>query len=280
MSNILRGLFGKKKADTPMRDVASIAACLSTPAVQVVKTSGATLSHFGGLPDLPPAFIWPEQGVVRLSFLARLSLTEIQQVQKVDWLPSSGALLFFYDLDKQPWGFDPSDRGGAAVLHAPDLPCPSLELQNDPVHSGALPHRNVSFRRIDVFPSWERESVEAFGFSDAESDRYSELAEGVIGDEAKHQVGGFPAPVQRDEMELECQLVTNGLYCGDPRGYKDPRAAALESGAADWKLLFQMDSDDDLGVMWGDAGMIYFWIREQAAARGKFEECWLILQCY
>lgn len=80
-------------------------------------------------------------------------------------------------------------------------------------------------------------------------------------------------------MELECQLVTNGLYCGDSSGYKDPRAESLKAGAANWKLLLQLVSDDDLGVMWGDSGTVYFWVEEQAASVGRFENTWLILQC-
>jgi hypothetical protein len=42
-------------------------------------------------------------------------------------------------------------------------------------------------------------------------------------------------------MQLECQLASNGIYCGDPDGYKNPRVAELKSGAADWILLLQID---------------------------------------
>lgn len=80
-------------------------------------------------------------------------------------------------------------------------------------------------------------------------------------------------------MELECQLVTNGLYCGDSSGYEDPGVKDLERGIGDWHLLFQMDSDDELNIMWGDAGLIYFWIRKQDALEGIFAKTWLVLQC-
>ncbi|MCR8632194.1 YwqG family protein [Paenibacillus radicis (ex Xue et al. 2023)] len=36
----------------------------------------------------------------------------------------------------------------------------------------------------------------------------------------------------------------------------------LEKGVSDWKLLLQIDSEEEIGMMWGDAGRIYFWIRE------------------
>jgi len=80
-------------------------------------------------------------------------------------------------------------------------------------------------------------------------------------------------------MELESQLVSNGLYCGDETGYNDPRAAALAEGAADWVLLLQVDTDDDAGMMWGDCGLIYFWIRREDLARRDFSNVWMILQC-
>ena len=32
--------------------------------------------------------------------------------------------------------------------------------------------------------------------------------------------------------------------------------------------------------MWGDFGMIYFWIRESDARAGRFDNAWLILQCH
>jgi uncharacterized protein YwqG len=44
-------------------------------------------------------------------------------------------------------------------------------------------------------------------------------------------------------------------------------------------LLLQVDSDD-VGMMWGDGGRLYFWIREQDARRADFSNVWMILQCY
>ena len=82
-------------------------------------------------------------------------------------------------------------------------------------------------------------------------------------------------------MRLESQLVTNGIYVGDSSGYEDPRAGELESGADDWRLLFQLDSDEDrLGVMWGDVGRLYFWMREEDLRGRRFDAAWTILQCH
>ena len=41
----------------------------------------------------------------------------------------------------------------------------------------------------------------------------------------------------------------------------------------------QIDTDDELNVMWGDAGMIYFWVEEDKARKGDFSNTWLVRQC-
>ncbi|MCA9404210.1 MAG: DUF1963 domain-containing protein, partial [Candidatus Omnitrophica bacterium] len=94
------------------------------------------------------------------------------------------------------------------------------------------------------------------------------------------QMFGYPNPIQQDMMQLECQLVTNGLYCGDTSGYENPRALELAKGKDDWVLLFQLDEHPPSEMVWGDAGMLYFWIRKQDLAERRFERTWMILQCH
>jgi len=143
-----------------------------------------------------------------------------------------------------------------------------------------VPPRFISPRRISSYPSYERPEISALELTDDQSDALIEISSNVFGDAPCHQIGGFPSPVQGDTMELECQLASNGIYAGEPDAYTTPRAKALEAGARDWRLLFQVDSDDDLKVMWGDAGIIYFWIREEDARAGRFDKAWLVLQCH
>ena len=42
-------------------------------------------------------------------------------------------------------------------------------------------------------------------------------------------------------------------------------------------LLLQLDTDDDTGWMWGDMGMIYFWIAPQELDARNFDDVRLIL---
>lgn len=102
----------------------------------------------------------------------------------------------------------------------------------------------------------------------------------------RHRLGGHADCVQ-NPMELECQHVTNasalfssGLYCGDDAtGYEKLPEEALAAGALDWRLLLQIDTDEDAGMMWGDCGTLYYWIKEDDLRAAAFDKSWLILQC-
>jgi uncharacterized protein YwqG len=57
----------------------------------------------------------------------------------------------------------------------------------------------------------------------------------------------------------------------------DPAEAAVE--AARWRPLFQMDSDDDLDAMWGDAGMLYWLARPEDLNAGDLTRATFTWQC-
>lgn len=277
---IFRKLFGarekvdwnkaRESLDAKIKD-------LRHPAVRLRKTSEIKKSKFGGKPFVDRTnFEWPLNNGKPMTFLAQLDLAEICSVIHYDWLANAGSLLFFYDVIEMPWGFDPKDRGGWKVLYYTnpseyaeyplglDNECKIKEIFIEPV-------------LVQLLPNYDDPTVETLGLSDEEIDAYIDLDDGD--DEPSHQVGGFPSPIQGNHMELESQLASNGIYVGNPDGYKSDEAKKLGSGAKDWKLLFQFDSDDDLEVMWGDCGMIYFWVQKQKSKINEFDNTWLILQC-
>jgi len=93
-----------------------------------------------------------------------------------------------------------------------------------------------------------------------------------------HCIGGHADEIQGD-IRLEAQLVSNGIYCGDGKGYARGREKGLDAGASDWRLLLQVDSEERIGMYWGDCGRIYFLIRQEDLRHRRFEKVWLILQC-
>jgi uncharacterized protein YwqG len=263
-----------------MRNVRELVAPLARPAAHVVVVDVPTRSHFGGLPNLPPDLPWPKRDGTPLTFLARLSLSELQRAQAFDWLPTSGALLFFYDFEEPPWGNHPNDCEFFSVLQAPDLTfMASPEAANTDDAGRSLPHRNVGFRPIQSLPSvqiipGERELIREGDLTEKEFKEYVELTEEEFRGTLKNQVGGFPWPMQWDIMELDCQLASHGLYSHE---HDSPRAIELSPGAADWRLLFQIDEDEVINKLF--SSMIYFWVREQDARAGVFEYAWVTAQC-
>ncbi len=277
--SFLRRLFGAGP-DPPPRPVDELVAGLLRPAVHLSTTDAGAGSYFGGLPELPEATAWPAKDGRPLAFLAAVDLAEVAAAERFDWLPDSGRLFFFYDTEEQAWGFDPTDAGGWRVLLVETGEALAARPSPAGLSAGLVfPRRGIDFQGVELPPSSQRREFESRDLTEAEYDAVEDYRITLLGDVPAHQVGGYPSPMQSDDMELECQLASNGVYCGDPSGYEDPRVESLEPGAADWRLLLQIDSDDDLDFMWGDAGLIYFWIREQDARQSAFDKAWLILQC-
>jgi uncharacterized protein YwqG len=213
------------------------------------------------------------------SFVAQVSLADIAPLDSQGAvLPSAGLLVFFYDAEQQAWGFDPADQDARQVSFIePGVPLVRTDFPTDlPGHGRYQEVRLVGEQEVTYAP-WESFAVDQLGLSRRERFAYAK-AMGSQQNEVIHQLLGHPDPVQGD-MQLECQLASNGVYCGSPSGYRDPRVPALRSGAADWRLLPQIDSDDPAGMMWGDVGRIYYWMHTEDLAARRFDRAWLVLQC-
>jgi uncharacterized protein YwqG len=240
-------------------------------------------TKLGGTPDLPDDMEWPECNGVPMALLAQIRLQDVVPYDLDKRLPDWGVLYFFYEAAEQKWGFDPKDRGHWKVMYYDGNPA-GLHATARPKNLLEESHFfecNVAFSNEMILPSSFSQAIRQLGLSDEERDNYESLPGGGDGEgEVLHHLLGHPQQIQND-MPLECQLVSNGLYMGDSRGYEDPRRPALEPGAADWLLLLQIDSDEEnLGAMWGDVGRVYFWIRQQDLQKRDFSNVWLILQCY
>ncbi len=269
------------------------------------KPSRMGASKFGGRPHLPAGFVWPwydgetlhydgknfaKIPVHRpLSFLCQIDLAEAAPLDKTGLLPKSGLLSFFYELDSQPWGYDPDHKGAARVCWTPaeerlvevDFP---PEMEED-FH---LPEQVITLTAASSLPSWDDLDgqapalAELLGEDDDNYQRYQALAEerGCFWQYDSHLLG-WPDLIQ-NPMEIECEQVIRGYALGHGLPPIPPEEKeAIEAAAGDWVLLLQMGTveDEDFELMWGDCGCIYFWIKKQDLAAGNFDRVWLILQC-
>jgi uncharacterized protein YwqG len=272
-------------ADLPADDLVGAA---SIGARLVADASGA--SQLGGRPTMPAEWSWPEWNGRPLQHLARIDLQELASARSASSglkLPGSGQLHLMADALGQGWGFDPAHRGSffAAIVSSEEA-VSEREVPTGIEDEGYRVELEVPVRRVRpvaelVLPDPLDDGLRRL-LDDAQFDRYFEVRDQIDSElfdgAARHRLFGRPDLIQ-NPMELECQLASNGVYVGGPEGYVTPAAKRLAAGARDWGLLAQIDSDEDLGLMWGDLGRIYWWIRHQDAAAGRVDRCWGILQC-
>lgn len=233
-------------------------------------------TKIGGIPDLYISTEWPVTRAGKsMSFIGQINCAEMAAADKSGMLPRTGLLSFFYCADQEAWGFNPEDSDRFKVLFTTELN--GLQQRDFPVdlepHSIFEANYVIATSCLSL-PNWESNHIKGL-LTDKELDVYLEFSEGY-----GNQMLGYADCIQ-GTMELECQLVTNGLYCGDASGYNDPKRRELEKGVEDWVLLLQVDSEEEkTGMMWGDLGRLYFWIRSQDLKEKRFDKAWCILQCY
>ena len=240
-----------------------------------------------GLPDLPPGEEWPTKDGRPLAFLAQIALAAVPRVEGEPRLPWEGLLSFFYYLWEERWGFDPKDRGCWQVLYSPDAsglvrteaPEGAFATEWSPEEDEPFLACRVTFEVVTTYPELSDAAIQR---DDGEQimELYDEtVGEGQGEESPLHHLLGHPFVVQ-NPMEIECQLVSNGFNCGSELSVMEKEVAKpLEAGAKDWTLLLQLDSDDEPGWMWGDMGILYFWIRRQDLEAAEFAKGWGILQC-
>jgi uncharacterized protein YwqG len=258
---------------------------LLLPGFHVSKAPGANsplgTSRFGGVPDVGASFAWPYWSERPLSFIAQVNCRDLDTSGMRVRLTQAGIIYFFYDLEDKPGGYAPEHQGGAMILYE----AKDTELSRWQMPKGGndlnLRQYNLRFRAIDTIPHTDSDCFEQLSLTEDEWDRYLDFYDALRAEntrkEPTHQLFGHPRIIQHD-MGLECQLASNGIDCGHSSGYADPRAKALEDGVADWMLLFQIDSDDELAEIWHDAGLLYYWTRRSMLKCNDFSGAWAILQ--
>ncbi len=253
---------------------------LGQECLRIIPAETQATSFLGGKPLVRSPVDWPRKNNKPLGFIAQLDLEEVNPSRCIKWLPDTGRLLFFYDLEEWPWGFDPNDKGGWAVIYENGSnELYSLELPRDLSEDHIAPSiKYVKTENFISYPDAQRVSFEKIGLSEDEDEEYYNFIDEQYGDEPRHQVGGFPTPIQNDDMEEECQLVSGGVNCGGPQGYTSDEAKQLRKEENDWRMVLQFDTDDDIGAMWGDMGMLYFWVKESEARKYDFSNVWMVLQ--
>jgi uncharacterized protein YwqG len=235
---------------------------LLRPSIRLIvgEQSEQPVTRLGGVPNMPADIAWPtRRSGDPHSFLAQVDLAGLGVCDGLP-LPGTGSLFFFCDAEHLPHGGDQADvNDGIKVVHSfaslsdNGLLRPPPGLHTEYVFKGfALkPTLDLTAPAQDV---WE---IESLHLTDAEADAYGELVAQVSASNGSvHRMGGYPNLVQYGQLE----------FTGDAE-------------APDWRLLLQLDSEDDAGMIWGDQGKLYFMIREQDLRSASFDKAWMDWQC-
>jgi uncharacterized protein YwqG len=251
-------------------------------------------SRIGGIPDVPSGFEWPRWAPSRQrddkfgqpwhperpvphGLIAQIDLSAVPHLD--DLLPSCGWLYFFYDRYCEPWGYDPADRGCCQIVF---VACDRSKLVRMEPPSDADAEHIAYPCLVETWPELTLpDNLPEINYGTRAYEAYRAICDEMsgAGGSTQHRLLGHPQLIQ-NPMELECQLASNGVYCGGASHFQEAEAIALEPGAADWRLLLQIDTDEaGPGWMWGDVGRIYFWIKKQDLATLRFDDVWLVFQC-
>lgn len=244
------------------------------PALHLEHTQEDRSSWIGGDPRVPPDFKWPSWQGRPMTFLAQMDLSEVAAALREPWFPTHGQLYFFHASGDPELGDEPTERGSWRVIYSraerSTLTAPNSGSRDMRV----FPRTNVTFRRIESLPSEER-VMNGREPTNEEFETLLAAQDAPFKGHPRHQMFGYPVPEQNDNMELESELALRGLTYAD-EGSNEYRDATRE--AAQWHLLLQLDTDDDLQMMWEDGGLLFFWIKQTDAAQGNFDRVWMVLQ--
>lgn len=223
-------------------------ASLAAPSVRLRVRPGAApgASRVGGQPDLAPGVEWPAHNGRRLAFVAQIDLADIASKGPVDALPERGMLSFFCDPEQ---GFVDDCAGRVLFCEQPSalrpMEWPADLAENDRFGSAAL----VAEHEMAPAPLGAHE-VSRLRLTRDESAAYNQ----TFGEEDSrrpiHRMLGYPDPVQ-----------------DDPRN-------------DDEVLLLQVDSDDDISMIWGDLGRLYVVIAADDLGARRFDRARVVLQSH
>lgn len=291
----------KKKAKVPEfnKELYAAVKALKKNEIIMIPKEKALISHpgaskIGGKPYLPADFVWPtytdkDATITRpLSFFCQINLSDIKSYDKEGLLPDRGILYFFYECESMKWGFDAKDKGAARVFYCDSTDAIGLaprDLPDNISEDYVIPEIALQFKCGKSYPTFEE--FEVYNNLETDFGEYDEILEelGINTSEDRdcHKMLGY-ADVIQNEMLTEAERVSRGLYCGDSESYQNtPKdiEADIAKCAGDWVLLCQISTitKGDFEFMFGDCGMLYFYIKKSDLAAKNFENIHFSVQC-
>lgn len=208
-------------------------------------------SHFGGHPYFEIGEQWPtSKSGKHLDFIF-----QIFNSSKLELPKNIELIQFFYDWDEFPW--DTENDGWLVKIYG-KVDKQNVQFISKPKTLEKSKFCKINFIPTQSLPDWEGIDLHCYDASklscvlneDEPWDSYEQIVSKLIGEQDyQSQLGGYPNWVQGESTPKDKE--------GNPM-----------------KLLFQIDSEDNAGLMWGDVGLIYVFYDE------KNENIEFSLQCH
>jgi len=246
-------------------------------------------SRLGGAPDLPADMAWPRWRENPMVFVAQFNLEEVTAAQPSHRLPKTGLLSVFMGLDDGDGMLGmPESKGMWRVLWTPAGT--AWQRQTMP----AVPDELAVFSRYQeaaitykpggyALPQEDSYLVDALQLTPEEQQGYVDLIQQVNQNHPEgqpaHQLLGHPWALQSNDMEMASARASAGEDPFSALLPEDPGYAEWLRRAAGWQLLLQLGSDESqTNMLWGDAGLYYWFIPRANLFQQNFDETWGLLQ--
>jgi len=208
-------------------------------------------SHFGGHPYFEKGEQWPKgKNEKYLDFIFQVfNSPELELPEGIELVQ------FFYDWEEFPW--DTGNDGWLVKIYS-KVNKEIIEFVAKPNGIDKSKFCKLEFKPTKTLPDWEgidlfrndASKLSCVLNEDEPWDGYDQIIAKLIGEQDyQSQLGGYPKWVQGESTPKDNE--------GNPM-----------------KLLFQIDSEDNAGLMWGDVGLIYVFYDE------KSEKIEFTLQCH
>jgi uncharacterized protein YwqG len=191
-------------------------------------------SHFGGQPYFEHGEKWPTtKNGKPLDFIFQVfNAPDLQLPKHIELIQ------FYYNFDECPW--DTVNDGWLVKIYK-KVQKDNIQFTEKPVVLGKSKYCEITFKPTKTLPDWdgiEIYSPDALKLSctlneNKPWDNYKRVVTKLTGEQDfQSQLGGYPKWIQADSTPDDAD--------GNPM-----------------KLLFQLDSEENAGLMWGDVGLVY-----------------------
>lgn len=247
--------------------------------------SESGVSRIGGDSDLPSSVEWPlDSEGTPMTFLAQLRLSELTAQDESSLLPKEGMLYFFVGVDEPAYNIEHK------VLYLRDE-----ELKE--AYRRMTPEETSQEENFKGYKLKARSSIEPpnYGYVDYELledeehdyEQYEELCFELTEADSDDLavMFGYPATQHGDcEYEAALQMLTGTEYNYSVQDAMKQITKHLkgdvnkaEQEVRDTLLLLALDSDQEVGFCWWDAGELQFFIRKEDLLAGDFSHTYCSL---